>query len=204
MINRLEVHSLVVMGNYDICKLRFPDPREYELQMYTTLQRLAFAPVINDLFLVGTLETDVNSLDSHDYLIVAPARLLLYCCTGVRMLTGSLFNGFSYDVLVHAYFKRHHHIHFTAEAFSLASTLVSDPMQFPQRNFHLYYDFPVLISASCSAYWYPRWTGYSHNRSRVLYQRCQRRILSNFLVRLVGQCHHAQGIWKVGRRSAWN
>ena len=114
------------MGEYEICKLRFPKLREYRMFHRAELLDLAFSPLVNALFYANTLESTMDTVSFKDYFLVAPARQALYCCSGVRMLTTSLFNGLTYDTLVHAYYKRHHHMTFTAEIFGLASMIVSD------------------------------------------------------------------------------
>lgn len=128
-MEQLEVDSLIAMEDYEVCDLRFPKLRHYRMLPWSGLCDLVFSPIINNLFYAPTLEATLDTVIFEDYFIVAPARQALYCCSGVRMLTDSLFHGLTHDTVVHAYYKRHHHMEFTAEIFGLASTIVSNITQ---------------------------------------------------------------------------
>ncbi|KJA26039.1 hypothetical protein HYPSUDRAFT_199270 [Hypholoma sublateritium FD-334 SS-4] len=129
IISRIEQDTLRVFGHHDICTLRFPDALDYHMLSLSQLHSIAFNPLISALFLAGTVEKTLDSLELADYVIVAPARNRLYCCAGVHKLTQSLFNTITSDVVIHAYFKRHGHMVLTAEIFGFASTVVMFHLQ---------------------------------------------------------------------------
>lgn len=118
----------MTIGSYDICTVQFPKHFEYHMLLWPEIHHVAFNPMINDLFVASTMKKKMHSLMRREYDIVAPARNRLYCCTGVRMLTDSVFNAISDDTVAHGYSKRHHHSIFTPEIFSFASTIVSNPI----------------------------------------------------------------------------
>ena len=129
LMERLDADSLLIMETQEVCKFRFPSAREYRMTLWPELRDFAFSPLINNLFHASTLEATLDTVTFKDYFIVAPARQALYCCSGVRMLTASLFDGLTYDTVAHGYYKRHRHMTFTAEIFGLASTIVSNITQ---------------------------------------------------------------------------
>ncbi|KJA26721.1 hypothetical protein HYPSUDRAFT_198532 [Hypholoma sublateritium FD-334 SS-4] len=124
IVSQVERDALRVFAHHDICTLRFPDALDYHMLPSSELYNIAFNPLINNLFLAGTVEKTLGSLDLADYVIVAPARNNLYCCTGVRKLTHSLFDAITCDVVIHGYYKRHNHMFLAAEIFAFASTII--------------------------------------------------------------------------------
>lgn len=138
LFNRLDQNSDVIMENFELCSLRFPKAFEYQMLLWAELQRLAFHPAIDGLFFAGSEKTLVDNLKpGEEYRIVAGSRIRLFCCAAVHRLTGSLFNGISYDVLAHAYYKRHRHLKLTAEIFGLSATIVSRPTSHTPKKWAL-------------------------------------------------------------------
>lgn len=113
----------VAMDRYDVCTVRFPKAAEYQSMFPAELERIAFHPVISDLF--TSLEVRVKALPDREYERVTSARLQLYCSELVKVLTSGLFNFQSYDTIAHAYFKQYQHLSLTATCFSFAATVVS-------------------------------------------------------------------------------
>ncbi|KJA28276.1 hypothetical protein HYPSUDRAFT_197182 [Hypholoma sublateritium FD-334 SS-4] len=121
---QIELDVIGIVGSYDICTICFPKPFEYQWLLLPELEQLAFNPLVDDLFALGTMKKKLNTLMRREYAVVAPARIRLYCCSGVRMLTDSVFNIVSYDTVAHGYSKRNHHLTLAVEVFSLASTVI--------------------------------------------------------------------------------
>lgn len=138
LFDGLDRDADTIMENFELCSVQFPKAFEYRMLLWPELQKLAFHPAIDGLFFARSEKTLLANLKpGEEYQIVASSRIRLFCCTAVRRLTGSLFNGISYDTLAHAYYKRHHHLKLTSEIFGLSATIVSRPMPHTPKKFAL-------------------------------------------------------------------